>query len=199
MQTKDFCLKSLFGGLVIGLGGLIYLSVDNKTLGALLFSIGLLSVCILGFNLFTGKVCDKNWLKNPLPLICIFLFNWIGAYLMAVLSYTHSAAAASLVQSKLQKPPLILLVDGIICGICIALAIKGYQKAEGMGKYLSVILGVMVFILCGSEHVVADMFYFALADFSSAHITIKEYLTTILLVGAGNTIGGSIFAWVNKK
>ena len=57
--------------------------------------------------------------------------------------------------AKISKPLLNVFIDGIICGLCIAVAVKGYRKAEGAGKYFAVILGVMVFILAGSEHVVA--------------------------------------------
>lgn len=48
-------LKSAFAGLLISLGAFIYLAFPN-ILGACLFSIGLISVIVLGANLFTGKV-----------------------------------------------------------------------------------------------------------------------------------------------
>jgi len=41
---------------MIGVGAVIYLSLENKVIGALLFSVGLLSICCLGLNLFTGKI-----------------------------------------------------------------------------------------------------------------------------------------------
>ena len=80
-------------------------------------------------------------------------------------------------------------LDGIFCGFCIALAVKGYAKAEGVGKYLTVVLGVMMFILCGAEHCVADMFYLVLGQ--------GEALSTIiflLVVTAGNTVGGALLS-----
>ena len=37
---KDF-IKSVLAGIMIGIGGTIYLSLDNKVVGASLFGIGL--------------------------------------------------------------------------------------------------------------------------------------------------------------
>ena len=44
-------------GLFIGIGGTAFLSVENRFLGAFLFSVGLFAILSMGLNLFTGKVC----------------------------------------------------------------------------------------------------------------------------------------------
>ena len=49
-------MKSILGGLCIGLGCLIYCSVPDHTLGALLFSCGLLAIRLMKYDLFTGKI-----------------------------------------------------------------------------------------------------------------------------------------------
>ena len=43
-------------GIMIGVGGTVYLLVENKILGAFLFSFGLFTIFQYGFTLFTGKV-----------------------------------------------------------------------------------------------------------------------------------------------
>lgn len=43
-------------GAFIAIGGIIYLLLENKIIGSLLFSTGLYAVLTLGLNLFTGKV-----------------------------------------------------------------------------------------------------------------------------------------------
>lgn len=183
-------MKSLYAGISIGLGGIIFLNCQDKTLGAFLFSIGLFAVLVFGFDLFTGKVCNTDYLKRPGELIKIWIGNLVGAVLMGLVASTNSETyqiANNIVASKLSKPlPLIL---GFICGICIAIAVKGYQKAEGFGKYLAIVLGVMVFILCGSEHVVADMFYCA-----AARMCNLEVIKFILIVTIGNVLGGVLFS-----
>ena len=44
-------------GLCIALGGTVFLSSDSKILGAVLFTVGLFTICTFEFSLFTGKVC----------------------------------------------------------------------------------------------------------------------------------------------
>ncbi|MBQ2095540.1 MAG: formate/nitrite transporter family protein, partial [Firmicutes bacterium] len=50
-------IGAILAGAAIGLGGLVFLSVDSKVIGSFLFTIGLFTVCTMGLNLFTGKVC----------------------------------------------------------------------------------------------------------------------------------------------
>lgn len=52
---KDFG-KAVIAGMAISLGCWMFLAVPDKTIGALLFSCGLLSVRIYKLNLFTGKI-----------------------------------------------------------------------------------------------------------------------------------------------
>jgi len=55
-KTLDVFLRALCTGFAIGIGGAVYLSCDNKYLGAFLFGTGLFTILTFGFNLFTGKV-----------------------------------------------------------------------------------------------------------------------------------------------
>ena len=43
-------LKSFLAGVAIALGGYVYLSCENKYVGAFLFSVGLLTVLYFGLN-----------------------------------------------------------------------------------------------------------------------------------------------------
>ena len=55
-------LKKLVDGILAGsmivIGGCVFLSLyaENKIVGAILFSVALLSICFKGYSLFTGKV-----------------------------------------------------------------------------------------------------------------------------------------------
>ena len=74
-RLKTF-VYGILAGISIAIGGTVFLSVENKVLGALLFTIGLFAVCTFGFNLFTGKVCyvferDRDYAID-LPII------WLG-------------------------------------------------------------------------------------------------------------------------
>lgn len=48
-------INSILGGLCIAIGTLVYLSI-GEFIGACLFSIGILTIMINGFNLYTGKI-----------------------------------------------------------------------------------------------------------------------------------------------
>lgn len=49
-------VNSISAGILIAIGGSVYLACDNKYAGAALFSVALLCICYLGYYLFTGKI-----------------------------------------------------------------------------------------------------------------------------------------------
>ena len=51
---SELLLKSAAASLMIGLGDYVLLKLGNP-LGPFLFAFGLLGVCVMGANLFTGK------------------------------------------------------------------------------------------------------------------------------------------------
>lgn len=169
-------LKAVYAGAAIGLGGFLFLSSPDKVTGAGLFSIGLLTVLIFGFELFTGRVCSVR--KRPLEWPLIWIGNSIGAGIVAMLTRTDAAAVVS---SKLSKPLQDLFFDGITCGALIAVSVMGYKRSRSL---LIPIFGVMAFVLSGSEHCVADAFYFL----SCGIFPVRE----LLVITAGNMVGGAL-------
>ena len=55
-KVLSYLVKSILAGVMIGIGGTIFLSLENKIVGASLFAIGLFMIVINGFNFYTGKV-----------------------------------------------------------------------------------------------------------------------------------------------
>ena len=47
-------LSGILAGFSIGLGCIVYLSIDDKIIGSALFTIGLFTICTMGLNLYTG-------------------------------------------------------------------------------------------------------------------------------------------------
>ena len=192
--------KSIVAGILIALGGIAFLSVENKIIGSLLFSIGLLSVLIFNFDLYTGKVCNVDYYRNPVKLFIVWNGNFIGSAAMGLLMRSHAdlvQRCSSIMISKIEKNILSTCIDSIICGICIAIAVKGYAKAEEFGKHLMVVLGVMVFILTDAEHCIADIFYAFLAQSTPFYDTV----VFLFIVTFFNTVGGflTIIALNNSK
>ena len=82
MEKFKLFRYSLLAGLMIAIGGAVNLSVDNKVVGAFLFSIGLFTVVNQQFALFTGRVGDFK-LKQPAFLIDLLII-WIGNFAATV-------------------------------------------------------------------------------------------------------------------
>lgn len=194
-RLNDF-LMAVLAGAAISIGGAVFLSLDNKVLGALFFCVGLFMVCTLGLNLFTGKVCylpGKKWDYVGF-LGLVWLGNLVGAELVALLLKATrvgpalSEKAAALCEVKTGDSLISLFLLGVFCNILIYVGVESYlANKHEVGKYLGMIFGVMVFILCGFEHCVADMFYFAMGGWS------WRALLCLVVITLGNAVGGVIF------
>jgi len=152
-----YLIKSILAGIMIAIGGTIFLSLDNKIIGSIFFAIGLFMICTRGLNLFTGKIgyIFENNLKYTLEVIITLIGNFIGTFMY--------------------------------------LAVNGYKENKDCGKYASIFLCVIVFILCGFEHSIANMYYFSIASLWSS----KTFLYLFIMI-LGNSIGGVFIPLSNK-
>ena len=194
---KDLSLAFL-AGFMISLGGAVYLACESKVAGAILFSVGLTVILLSGFLLFTGKTAYvfENKPSYLLQLLLIWVGNLLGTACVGALVYaakpSMAETAVSLCEAKLTQTPLATLILGALCGILVYIAVdyfKSDSDTKAFGKYLLVFTCVPAFILCGFEHSVADMFYFA----ASMKLYSGEGIVYILLVSAGNLIGAVVF------
>lgn len=198
--TKAFISASL-AGIMIGLGGTVFLSIENKILGALFFTVGLFTICTMGFNLFTGKVCYvfSNGKEYALLLPFIVLGNLFGTWAVASLvRCTRISAISGLAQKlcevKLNDSLLSIFILSVFCNVLIYIAVDGYKNCpHELGKYLALFFGVMVFILCGFEHCVANMFYISMAEMWS-----EQAVLFIVVNIVGNTSGGIVIPLLRK-
>ena len=193
---------AVLAGISIGLGGLVFLSLDSKVLGSALFTVGLFTVCTFGLNLFTGKVCyvfqnDKDY---AVSLLVIWLGNLVGTGLTAFCAGLTRIApalaekAAGMCAVKTGDSLLSLFFLGVLCNIFIYIAVEGFKNnPHELGKYLSLLFGVMVFILCGTEHCIADMFYIWMAGAWSG-----KAIICVLVITLGNAAGGVLFPLIRQ-
>ena len=188
-------LYAVLAGLAISIGGIAYLSIENKVVGAIFFTVGLFTVVTHGLNLYTGKVCyvfenDKAYALN-LPIIWLGnLAGAVGSGLLVRLTRIAgiSVRAAELAEIKLADGPLSIFILAVFCNILIFVAVDGfYRNEKHVGKYIGLFLGVSVFIICGFEHCVANMFYFTAGGAWSLKI-----LLYVIIMTLGNSVGGVI-------
>ena len=188
-------ILSIFAGIFVAIGGTVFLSVENKIIGAFMFTIGLFFICTRGCNLFTGKVAyvPLNDLKYALNTITIWFGNLIGTVLVAwLISLTRISGiaerAAAMCETKLSDGLLSIFILSIFCNLLIYLAVDGFRKnPHELGKYLALFFGVVVFILCGFEHCVANMFYISMAGMWSGKAVVFIIVNTL-----GNVVGGML-------
>lgn len=186
-QILSTFMKAVYAGFMIGFGGIVYLSVENKIIGSLLFSFGLLTIVVQGYNLYTGKIGFVKQIKELPGILLIILGNYMGTLLVAIIANIASLGIDSrgLTELKLNKDPIQVFFLSVFCGVMMYLAIDNYQKSK---HFLFVIAPIMIFILSGFEHSVASMFYFNLAQ--SFHLKTFGYIGLMVL---GNGVGSKVF------
>ncbi|MFN2102499.1 formate/nitrite transporter family protein [Finegoldia dalianensis] len=193
-KLADF-LYAIMAGAFIAMGGVVFLSLDNKIVGAFMFSLGLFAVCTLKYNLFTGKVgyLFCNDVKTYLPwCLMVWVGNLVGSIIVAELVRLTRVApgiiekSTKLVQVKADDTLISLFVLGIFCNIMVVHAVDQYlNNPHEIGKYLGIVMSIMVFILCGFEHCIADMFYIQMARMWNS-----QTIIALIVITLGNVLGG---------
>lgn len=189
---------AVLAGIAIGIGGTVYLSMDNKTAGALMFTVGLYTICIHGLNLYTGKVgyAPNQPAAYLLDLLVIWAGNLAGTGMAALgVRQTRISGiadkAAALCEVKLQDSMASLFLLAVFCGFLMFIAVDGYKQS---GSPVILFLGVGAFILCGFEHCIADMFYFSVAGMWPGRA-----VAAVLVITLGNSAGGILIPLAKKN
>lgn len=190
-------LKAILAGLMISIGATAYLCIENHYVGAALFTIGLYTIYTLDFYLFTGKVGFALVDKNIANLLVIWLGNLTGVVLTAFLVLsTRIVSTSDLVYHaqvyaniKLNDNLLSMFILGCFCGLMMFIGAKSFKSTQNthnsIGGYIGLYLCVMVFLLLGFEHSIANMYYFTMANAWSF-----EAVIALLVVTFGNAVGG---------
>lgn len=194
-------IKSILAGIAISIGGVIYLTLENHIAGSFLFSIGLFTIYTFGFYLYTGKVCAIVNEKPSylLTVLIVYLGNFVGTVgsgyvfrntkLSKLIEHT-----TEIVNLKLSDTLFSTFIMAFLCGLLMCIAVTGFQTIkDSVGKHLALILPIMVFILSGYEHSIADMFYFSMANAWGA----KAFLY-IIVISLGNLFGGCLIPLADK-
>ena len=179
----DLVRLSAGASLLIGLGDFVLLKI-GEPIGPFLFAFGLLGVCVLGLNLFTGK-CGflfEDGIKIS-DLLIILLVNLVCGYAIGIVFSLFDSAIVGVAEAKVANWSMSLefFLKSVMCGVIMYLAVELYRR----GTKLGILFGVPLFIFCGFQHSIANVITMGVAvDFS----------WTILLCAAGNFVG-AIAAW----
>ena len=183
--------QSILAGMMIALAAGIYLIVGGP-LGAILFSLGLLTILHFQFQLFTGKagLLVQNKI-TPLELIKIYFGNFIGCGAGSIVLLGSGLSiiepAAAIIATRVSNSWFENIFLGIICGILMYIAVESYISAPYM-----TVMCVSIFILFGANHCIADIVYMFLAADTETFVPMT---TAIFYTTLGNVIGASIIPY----
>lgn len=188
------------------MGDLVYVVNENKIVGSFLFALGLLSILIKGYPLYTGRI---GYVEKPSDLwnlktgmLPIILMNFIGIALVCALanaSRLNLSAVDAMVQTKVSQSWFSALFLSWGCGAMMYLAVNGWRKTQNP---IAVIMPIMFFILCGFEHCIANFGYFWMwiAGDGFAHIAERMselplgFCLNLLIMIVGNALGSLTFS-----
>lgn len=190
-------INGVAAGVMIAIGGTVYLSCETKYVGAILFSVALLCICYRGYALFTGKVgflIERHDKKAFSVLFTALAGNaaatcLLGRLLRRVLSVAGETAR-TLCEGKLDQVWWQTLVRAVFCGILMYLAVAVYRDQKSP---IGILFCVPVFILAGFEHSIADMFYFA----ASGMVSGKAFVFLWIVI-FGNATGALLMALLER-
>jgi formate/nitrite transporter FocA (FNT family) len=144
--------------------------------------------------LYTGMVGLAGRGVAVKTLLLVLLGNVAGALLFWLLT-AHSGMAfvpqlEGIAAAKLGPRPLFgIMAASIICGMLMELGVGVWRKGQEAhsAKSFITIAAVMIFILIGAEHSIADAFYVL---FGSQPLPYRAFF--VLLCALGNACGGIV-------
>lgn len=183
-------VSAVLAGLCISVGGIANLRVGGIA-GAVLFTFGLLTVTHYKYALYTGTagfVRDRQDCLNLLQILC---FNAIGCLITGLVARgLYGDLAAPIVALRSTQDPLSVFGLAIFCGFIMTTAVAHARE----NRFLPLLFGVPLFILCGFIHSIADAFYLSAGGvFSSA------LLCNWLCAVAGNFVGCNLYRLLPPK
>ncbi len=233
-------LLGIMSGAFVALGGaasstavhsIPNVGIDRLIIG-LIFPVGLMLIIFMGGELFTGnclllmgvldkRVSVKAFIRN---LAVVYLSNLVGALLVDALicfsgnlNYTDGllgAYAIKVAVSKVATTPLRGIASGILCNILVCAAVVlATSSRDIVGKIWAIFFPIMVFVVSGFEHCIANMFFIPIGMMASLNpayvakaqeaygltmeqidgLTVWNSLGNFIPVTIGNVIGGMLF------
>lgn len=251
-SVSKLMIKAFLAGMMIAFGAaassLASHNVSNvglaRFLSGCIFPVGLMMVVFCGAELFTGDclmimgVADKK--TKVMDMIRVLILVWLGnlvgsvalagaVFLAGQFNYSAGLLGAYTIKVALGKcilTPIPAVVSGILCNILVCGAVMlALCAKDATGKIMSIFFVIMVFVTCGFEHCVANMYYIpaglfaktnpayveaAIANYGYsaaqlADLNIVNFVVNNLIpVTIGNIIGGMVFVglalwYVNKE
>lgn len=229
-------ILAILAGAFIAFGGVaattvavsIPLASVGKFAGACAFPGGLTMVLLAGSELFTGnclltipllerEIKVSGMLKN---WVVVYIGNLVGSMLVgAAVVYSHQPSlfgngmAVSVLSTAATKCTLTFgdaFLRGLLCNLLVCIAVWiSFASKDVVGKIVGLFFPIMMFVGCGFEHSIANMYYISAGLFAKnipafaqaateagvdlSSVTWGNFFGVNLLpVTLGNIVGGAV-------
>ena len=187
----------------------------GKFLGAFVFSIAVLLICLVGGELFTGNnlvmafgAYDKSvsWGDAGKVWLVSYLGNFVGCLIFALIFVGAGASGtadyfAGFINNKLTIPMGQMFFRAILCNFFVCCGVLcGIKLKSEAGKFLMIVMCISGFVVSGFEHCIANMGIFVTSFCLVDGLSIGLMLKSMVIVTLGNMIGGAVLlAWPLRK
>ena len=231
LHLVSFLIGSALAGAYIGFGDIFMFTVGahadpawaHLVMGAV-FASALTIVIFAGSELFTGTAMYMPFAllrgaSSTLDMVLVWISCWVGNLVGAVVlaALLHMAGGGTLltdgsseffgvVAAKMAAPGYELFARGLLCNWLVCLAIWMCGRTENDAAKIALIFWpIAIFVACGFEHSVANMFVFALALLGEHPdtVTFGGAVHNLLWVTLGNLVGGGLMVglgyWAQER
>ena len=187
----------------------------GKFFSAVVFSIAVLLISMVGGELFTGNnfvmafgAIDKKvtWKETGRVWLISYIGNFVGCVIMTMIFIWAGAAGtedyfAGFINNKLSIPMGEMFFRAVLCNFFVCLGVLcGIKMKSEAAKILMIILCISGVVISGFEHSIANMSTFMAAYCLVPGLSLTAMLKSMLIVTIGNMVGGALLlAWPLRK
>ena len=183
-----------------------------KLVGASVFPVGLMLCVFTGTSLFTGNslltlsfltkdLSLKNLIRN---LFLVWIGNFLGSIFTAYISFYGGVFSSPIMEKAIvgsASSKIVLsfsqgIFSGFLCNVLVAMGvIMAMSATDAVGKLFACWFPVILFVLCGYQHVVANMYIIFMAKLLSPETFLmgEIFINHFIPVTIGNFLSGGIF------
>ena len=178
-------MKSVLASILIGFGVAVLLFLGNP-LGPILFAFGLMGVCYLQADLYTGKA-GYYWKDKKANLATILILNLAAGYTFGLLLGYSSPQLIPVALEKIASWDfsMTFFIRSMFCGMIMYICVDIFKR----GSYIGILYGVPLFIFCGFQHCIANVIVLGVA---------QSWSWTLILAIIGNLVGSMIINVLSK-
>lgn len=183
-----------------------------KFIGACIFPVGLMLCVFTGTSLFTGNSLltlsfltkDLSFSKLVRNLVLVWIGNFLGSIFTAYVSFysgifsspAFEKAVVNAAVSKINLSFSEAVFSGFLCNILVAIGVVMAMSAvDAAGKLFACWFPIMLFVVSGYQHVVANMYVITIgALLSPETVSVAGVLVSHFIpVTIGNFLSGGVF------